>query len=163
MKQLEPCLRNELKKIAAKGCSVVLEGPNGTGKTHAACAYARYLVKKDFAYGIPAYIPAANVAHAWSEFDPLRDQPVKASLCESKILILDDAGTENRSTAARSHSAVSELAAVLRYRVQANLSTIVTTNLHGGAEMKAVFGKSVYSLLRGFAGWFEVTGPDRRG
>lgn len=163
MKQLEPGLRKELKRLAANGSSVVLEGPNGTGKSHAACAFARYLVKKEFAHGIPAYVPAANVPHVWSEFDELRDQPVKTSLRDSKVLILDDMGTENRSSAARTHSAVSELAALLRYRVQANLATIVTTNLNGGEEVKEVFGKSLYSLLRGYSGWLEVTGPDRRG
>ena len=142
-----------------KGC--IVEGPNGIGKTFIVCAFARYF----FGHRIrrPAvFIQSADLPYLWFETDEFRGQPWRTTLCNCECLIIDDLGKEDRRNDKTSALVLQRLGTVLRWRVQEERLTMITTNL-SGEELEKAYGSSIYSLLHELAtAWVELNGPDRR-
>lgn len=104
---------------------ILIHGPSGAGKTHVAAAIANRCIE----HGRPAlfvvvpdlldhlraaYSPAAELGYD-RLFDHVRNAPV---------LVLDDLGTQNATAWAQE-----KLFQIINHRYNANLPTVVTTNL----------------------------------
>lgn len=136
------------------GRNLVLTGPVGTGKTHAAVAACR----PPFARGMEvAFLP---IVEALDQLRPGGDPHALEDLTGCDLLLLDDLGSERPTdwTAER-------LFAVVNRRWLEERPTIATTNLEtgqGGTLMQAV-GERTYSRLVGNdAVVVRLTGADRR-
>lgn len=132
--------------------NLVVLGPWGTGKTHAAVAAIRH---------------AFFERHLQVKFSPIGelldslrpgedDRLVMADLMEVDRLIIDDLGTEKKSewTAER-------IDMVVNRRWLEERPTIVTSNL-AGPELESHVGGHCYSRLVGGALAIALTGDDRR-
>lgn len=131
----------------------VIRGPVGVGKTHAAVAAFRYLVRER------AMLPAVAVAVP-ALLDGLRPgrTPVETlDACESaRLLLLDDLAAERASD-----WTAEVLYRLIDARYARKLPTIVTTNATGEA-IRAGLGDRVASRLNGLGMVVTLDGPDRR-
>jgi len=130
--------------------TLVLSGPVGVGKSHAAYAVMR------------AAADAGRSVAAWAVPDLLAAlQPdgdataaVRSRSCE--VLLLDDLGAEKPSD-----WRVEQIATLLDARVREARRQVITTN-HLYDELARRYGERVMSRLTGGATVVRMAGPDRR-
>lgn len=149
-------LRGELDEWVQQpaGRSVVLAGPVGVGKTHAAVALARARALRGDRVRI------CSTAHLLDELRPGGDDDALSAACAVDLLVLDDLGAERPTdwTAER-------LGLVIDRRWCDERPTLATTNLTYGPDgtLVAAVGERTYSRLVGsdaLALWLD--GHDRR-
>lgn len=130
--------------------NLLLRGPVGTGKTHAAFAVCRELIDRGVR---PTWVP---VVDALDDMRPDGDPTVLPRLCHAPVLFLDDLGGERPTdwTAER-------LYRVVNTRWLEGRPTIATTNV-GGDDLAEVVGERVVSRLVDGATIVQVAGEDRR-
>lgn len=153
LEQLDESVRVELGDWARlpAGRNVVLIGPTGTGKTHAALAAARVRVDA----GDDVMFVTASDAIALRR--PGGDPTQSARLTSCDVLVLDDVGAE-RSTD-WSDSAMYDL---VNRRTMDMAPTIITSNLEPNA-LADHLGARLYSRLVGDrAVTLRLSGDDRR-
>lgn len=147
---------------SGKAAGVTFYGPNGTGKTYAAAALARFLYGISMVEHPPVFARAAEVVDLWNEHDSYREQTYRSTFRTCDLLVLDDLGKEDRTTEYRTSKASAIIGNVLRSRVQAALPTIITSNVPY-EEFEETYGKSITSLLHESSSSFcLVNGPDKR-
>lgn len=132
------------------GPALLLYGPNGTGKTHAAASAAR--VRYD----------AGDSVAFWRSvllYEELRpDGGLRlADLTDVDVLILDDLGAEKVSEWTRER-----LDAIVDVRWSEHRRTVVTTNLEPTELSRTLTGR-VWSRITDEAVAVRVSGEDRRG
>lgn len=154
--------RESLWELVGTSNGLVLEGPNGVGKTHAMAAVAHAQWVEGFTHKPPVYVPAAMIHDLWTDEDTWRDQPWVITLKTSELLLVDDLGKENRTTDYRQDIASQRIGELLRYRVQHGVATYITTNISLD-RLKETYGESIESLLHELADtWLVMSGKDRR-
>lgn len=150
---LEPDVAPLLEEWSAHpgGANLVLFGPVGTGKTHAALAAAR---ARAYAGDEVKFFPIIEL------LDHLRPDGPKgafSTLAEADLLVIDDLGEERATdwTAER-------LGALINRRWMEEKPTIATTNL-SRADLETYLGERAFSRLAG-AGVVAIvlSGRDRR-
>lgn len=135
---------------AATSGNLILQGPVGTGKTHAAFACCRLLMEAGWR---PVWMP---VPDALDDMRPDGDPRVEPRLMDAEVVFLDDFGGERATdwTAER-------LYRVVNRRWLDGRPTIVTTNL-AGEDLTDQVGERVVSRLIDGATIVGVSGADRR-
>lgn len=130
--------------------NLVLLGPVGVGKTHAAVATLRLC--HDLGYSIMF----APIVEALDMLRPGGGDDVAARLATVRVLLLDDLGAERPTdwTAERLYS-------VINRRWLDEKVTIVTSNLPPD-ELEPTLDPRLYSRLVDGATATRLTGPDRR-
>ena len=130
--------------------SLLLVGSFGTGKTHLASAIANHLIDKGVVVKFGTW---------GSILDQIRDgfdDRVIRGLKTVKLLIIDDYG-KDKST--EWNDAI--LFEVINSRYEANLPTVITTNLSGRDLMERV-GQAVYSRMSETFRGVKMDGEDFR-
>lgn len=130
--------------------NLVLTGPVGTGKTHAACAAVRPRVERGETL---AFWPVVRLL---DQLRPGADEDPYESAVAADVLVLDDLGAERATewTAER-------LYAIVNDRWLAEKPTIATANL-SPPQLAAAAGERLASRLLGGAHIARLAGPDRR-
>jgi DNA replication protein DnaC len=141
----------------SEGVGLLLVGPNGVGKTFAACALAKSVL--DFTARV-LYISAPDVVQAYIHdwmFDD--DITLAAAFRTRRLLVVDDLGQEYRG----SGSGYSEqnLVNLIRYRITYKRATVLTTNMNT-EQLQETYGKGFASLLQQGMVTISMTGADRR-
>lgn len=130
--------------------TLVLWGPAGTGKTHAAYALGNRLVA-DGARAACWSSTALNDA-----FRPGNDPTAYVTAQTCDLLLLDDLGRERMT-----EWTLERLQLVLDERWANRRRTIITTNLDGGA-FQARYGDPIVDRLRDSCWRLKIDGPSRR-
>lgn len=133
------------------GSNLVLLGPVGVGKTHAAVAIAR---RRHFEYG--QLVRFAPVVELLDAMRPNGDAEFVTNCDHAQLLILDDLGVE-RAT----EWTMERLYLLVNRRWLSERPTIVTSNLGPEALLEAI-GPRMYSRLAHGATALMMTGEDRR-
>lgn len=131
--------------------NLVLLGPTGTGKTHAAAAVARALHAQGWELD---FVPVVELL---DELRPGGREGALENYASATLLLLDDLGAERPTdwTGERMYALVNR-------RWLEERPTLVTSNL-GPDELEAAVGSRVFSRLVGNdAVVVKMTGPDRR-
>lgn len=133
--------------------NVILFGPVGVGKSHAAVAMLRPL--HDLGHTI-AYWPVTTLLEATSPggADPAA---ALASAIDAEVLVLDDLGVERDTEWVQER-----VYEVVNQRWLDEVPTIVTTNAPDGEALCRLVGERVYSRLQDGAVGLRLTGPDHR-
>lgn len=126
-----------------KGCSLILSGNVGTGKTHLACAtglalISKYLVRTT--YATVAEI-MREIRATYSKSDATEDSVLKV-YASVPLLILDEVGVQSGSD--HEHTMLFE---VINRRYAEMLPTIVITNL-GVRDLENAIGERLVDRLR---------------
>jgi DNA replication protein DnaC len=130
--------------------NLVLAGPVGTGKTHAAYAFGNEMAQAG------RWVCATTVVDLLAAMRPDGDPGLVKAAQECAILILDDLGAGKAS-----EFAVEQMTALLDRRVREERHTIVTTNVPEG-DLEAAWGGRFMDRLR-FKRTVKVfSGPSRR-
>lgn len=131
--------------------NLVLAGPVGAGKTHAAVAAAREVFTLH-RFDV-TFLPVVELL---DQLRPGGPADALAELCEVDLLVVDDLGSERPTdwTAER-------MFAVVNRRWLDERPTVVTTNLTG-RELEQAVGARTYSRVVGGAVTVTIRGEDRR-
>lgn len=146
---VEPLLAWLDRARVGTGDNLVLTGPVGPGKTHAALAVAREL---HFAGQPMHFVPCAEL------LDQLRPDGGKdvTTFTAAAVLVLDDLGSERPT-----EWSIDRLSMVLNRRWLDRRPTVVTTNL-AGKQLVELYGTRMHDRLRDGAVVLQVGGPSRR-
>lgn len=121
--------------------SLLLSGPTGVGKTHAALAIAKMASEKGFC---PIYQTAQQIFHKLErEHFGKEEGDTESLLIDCDLLILDDLGTEMTTS-----FTISELLAIINSRMLKKLPTIISTNLTL-ADWQGRYGEAIASRVLG--------------
>lgn len=156
LSSLPPPLRAEavnwLTKRMPSGQNLILLGPTGSGKTSFAYAVAKEM------YCGGAKVKIWQAADLMEKLRPSNDnaQTVLASAKDSKLLVLDDLGSEKESEWTEER-----LFYIIDHRWQWGLPTVVVSNLTEQA-LKERLSDRVYSRLLDGAEVLLITGKDFR-
>lgn len=133
--------------------NVLLFGPVGVGKSHAAVAALRGVYDREHTV---AYWPVTTLLEATSPggADPAG---ALASATQADVLVLDDLGVERDTEWVQER-----VYEVVNQRWLEEVPTIVTTNLPDAAALCEAVGERVYSRLQDGAVGIRLTGGDRR-
>jgi len=116
--------------------NLVLAGPVGTGKTHAA-----YALGNAFS-GRGQWVQATTVVDLLAALRPEGDPSLARAVRECQVLVLDDLGAGKAS-----EFAVEQMTALLDLRVREGRRTIVTTNVPE-TDLEAAWGGRFMDRLR---------------
>lgn len=130
--------------------NVVLVGPVGVGKTHAAFAVGHALVD------LGEWCTATTTVDYLNAARPSGDGTIVDRVHAAPYLILDDLGTE-----AMSEWAVAQVTGLLDIRYREHRPSIVTTNATY-TDLAMSLGDRIMSRLTGGAVITTLEGPDRR-
>ncbi|MCX4659147.1 ATP-binding protein [Streptomyces uncialis] len=162
---LQPHYGTAGRRMVARGPSLLLWGPTGTGKTHEAFGAIRSLT--DAGCAVPWQ--ATTAADLYGEMrsrhgaDP---EVLLRRIMRIPVLLLDDLG------AAKNSEWTEEITfRLLNWRAQNRFPTLITSNLPpvrtpgippGQPVLRDRVGDRVLSRLSGMCTAVELTGPDRR-
>jgi DNA replication protein DnaC len=131
--------------------NLMLAGPVGTGKSHAAWAVAHHYVARELD------VMFRSVPRLLLDMRPDGDETAFPRACTADVLILDDIG------AARATEWASEqMYCIVEERCSYQRRTIVTTN-STYEQLAAIWGGPIMDRLRDKAIAVEMTGKSRRG
>lgn len=134
--------------------NLVLVGPVGTGKSHAAVATARELWVDGMMGEVRRFfLPTLLDRLDWRQPD---HADVMANVKSARILVLDDLGSSPLS-----EWALGRVGSLVNERWERERLTIVTTNLQP-EPLKAAVGERIYSRLLDGATMLAMGGDDRR-
>lgn len=134
----------------AESLNLVLAGPVGTGKTHAAYALGNAFSAEG------RWVQATTVVDLLAALRPDGDPSLGRAVRECGVLILDDLGASKASD-----FAVEQMTALLDLRVREGRYTIVTTNVPEG-DLEAAWGGRFMDRLRYRRTVHVFTGESRR-
>jgi DNA replication protein DnaC len=156
--------RENAKRVldAAKGFSLdVVEGKGpsgllflggvGSGKTYLAAALANDLVNRGVAVRfivVPDFLDL--IRDSFNDNSPYRESTLMQEVKTAPVLVLDDLGAHNYT-----EWSVKIIFAILNYRLNYELPTIVTTNLEQ-EQIEALLGSRVYSRLMEMCRFFRL-------
>lgn len=141
--------------------SLLIIGPTGSGKTHAAYAAIRVLA----AQGIPVKWDALTAPDLYARLRPrdgIDTEGVFQGIASAELLMLDDLG------AAKASEWTEEVNyRLVNFRYDRSLPMILTSNLPviaaaGKPSLSAALGERVMSRLSGMCQYVTLRGPDRR-
>lgn len=136
--------------LAGNTPTLVITGPVGTGKSHAAFAVANWAAEH-------GDVPAVwTVPDLLVDLAPEGDPDAHRLSRTAPLLVLDDLGVEKTS-----EWRVEQLTGLIDARLGSRLRQIVTTNLPYKA-LEVRYGDRAMSRLTGGAVLLRLTGPDRR-
>lgn len=163
LEEIPDAIRPELSGWAEHpdGRNLVLVGPVGVGKTHAAVAAAR---RQFFAHAEIRFLPVVELLDLLRPGGP---EGALYDLTDVDVLIVDDVGNE-RST----DWTAERLYALINRRWLEEVPTIATSNLaptrstapdgYQGPTLEESLGARTFSRLIGGAVTLNLAGPDRR-
>jgi DNA replication protein DnaC len=132
--------------------NIVLAGPFGTGKTHAAYALGRVAVERGL------WVEAWTVRDLMKQMLPDGNPELMEKRARGcALLILDDLGASRVSA-----FAIETITGIVDHRVSRRMKTIVTTNASEEA-LRAVWEGRLLDRLRHGVAPVEFTGQSRRG
>jgi len=157
VENFEPVVRDGLVRWADRaesGVNLLIFGPVGTGKTHAAFAAARQMFERGAYFARwPEYRLKAGLDYR----DPEGARLVRDEVCCTRLLVLDDLGAHKPND-----WWVGEVFGIVEHRWEDDLPTIVTTNLDPPHLAEAI-GERTYSRLTAApAVAVRLSGNDRR-
>ncbi|MBP5304187.1 MAG: ATP-binding protein, partial [Clostridia bacterium] len=121
--------------------SLLLSGPTGVGKTHAALSIAGMAANKGYC---PVYHSAQSIFHKLEkEHFGKAEGDSETLLSNCDLLILDDLGTEMTTA-----FTLAELYEILNNRMLSGLPTIISTNLTP-ADWQSRYGEAIASRVLG--------------
>lgn len=132
--------------------SLLITGTYGTGKTHLASAIANDLIDKGVFVKFGTWEGILNQIR--EGFDT--DTNVVRKFKSAQLLIIDDYGKDKSS---EWNDAI--LFEIINHRYEANLPTVITTNLSGRDLMNRV-GQAVYSRMSETFRGVKMIGEDQR-
>lgn len=130
--------------------NLVLFGPVGTGKTHAALAAVREPVRATVTCRFLPVVELLDMLRPGGPDGALQE------LCRVDLLVLDDLGHERPTD-----WTVERLGAVVNRRWLEQLPIVATTNLEP-PQLREAVGERTFSRLMGDATVVKLTGTDRR-
>lgn len=140
---------NNLSQMHSDGCSLVLMGSNGCGKTMLASIIMQEALKR---YYSSYYLTVTDLIERTFSGENL------TSLISCDILVLDELGAE---TKLKSQSEVVTIERLLKFREEKKLPTIICTNLNK-KEVSTRYGNTVYSLLDSYVNIIIVDADKRK-
>jgi DNA replication protein DnaC len=148
------------KGFAQRGTGLIFMGIYGTGKTMAANLILKDLLKAGLSvYATTLSAMIDKYTGGWR--DEEERAVFTAQVVDSDVLLIDDAGRSQRSSAAAKKFHESTLDDILRPRAHGGKATLITSNLDtlGIAE---VYGEAIASLIKGHFIAHTFTGVDYR-
>lgn len=100
-------------------------GRVGSGKTHLACSIANELIKGEVEVlflVVPDYLE--EIKHSWDQGSNYNEKAILDSAREVPVLVMDDLGAHSYSEWTKN-----KIYAILNYRINNNLPTVITSNL----------------------------------
>ncbi|NKF21555.1 ATP-binding protein [Solimonas marina] len=141
---------------AGKSGALVVLGHTGTGKTHLACAAARYAIEQGMAARyttVPRYL--RQIAETWG-VRGVTERAVHQPLVDAELLVLDElgAGRAGENDTWRVHDLIAD-------RYDEARPTILISNLTPN-ELRAVIGDRAYDRIREDCVQINLVGESRR-
>lgn len=132
------------QEFLRRGMGMYFLGSYGTGKTMLANLVLKELVKDGLTCWATTFSQTVEMFTAgWS--DRADKEYFQRKFINSQVLLLDDVGKELRGT--RLALAETTFDAILRQRVQAGRTTVITTNMTP-ADLEDGYGAAILSLIR---------------
>lgn len=152
------CRRYVEDRLYRRGLGLLFRGGFGVGKSMAANLVLKDLVKEGVScYAITFASMIERYTGGWRDDDDRAYFDLKVR--DSQVLLLDDVGRSQRSSAAARNFHESTFDDVLRPRVQSGNATLITTNMDS-IEMGQGYGGGILSLLDGNALDYEFPEMD---
>ena len=132
------------EQFLKQGMGIYFLGGFGTGKTMLANLVLKELVKDGYTCWATTFSQTVEMFTAgWS--DKADKDYFQQKFIQSQVLLLDDIGKELRGT--RLSLAETTFDAILRQRIQAGRTTLITTNMTP-ADLEDGYGAAILSLVR---------------
>lgn len=135
---------------------LVLNGPPGTGKTHAGVALLADFIRDDrtVRYAVVAELLDAMRASFRATDGPTVEEIVRRERT-ADVLMLDDLGAEQQT-----EWAAAQLFQLVNHRYERGMTTIITTNIRSIDAPRDRLWSRIYGEERSWV--ITTTGPDRR-
>lgn len=130
---------------------LLFQGAVGYGKTYLAAACANDLIEKDIAVRfvvVPDFLDL--IRDSFNDHSPYRESVLMQEVKTAPVLILDDLGAHNYTD-----WSVKTIFAILNYRLNYELPTVITTNLER-EQLEELLGSRVYSRLLEMCRFFRL-------
>lgn len=153
----EPSVRDALVRwgeLWDGGVNLLITGPVGTGKTHAAFAAARLVHDQG---GRFQRWPEYRLKAALDYRNPAEAAQIRSSVMGTQLLVLDDIGAHKPND-----WWVGELFGIIEARWEDDGPTVVTTNLDLGQLEEAIGARTFSRLTASPAVAVRLSGDDRR-
>ena len=136
--------------------TLLIAGPVGTGKTHAAVAVCRELAfATDGTYGLSyRFCPTVQLL---DKLRPGGEEDAWDQMTTVDLLVVDDLGTEKESEWVQER-----LFGLINHRYNHELATVLTTNLMPEALQKGIGERSYSRIVGDGATVVRIAGEDRR-
>lgn len=147
-----------LRDMRRAGMGVLFNGPNGTGKTYAACV----LLKAFRMHGQSctyAHVETFRTSLFSDEVVDLAGRPLKYRCFDADVLLLDDLGKEVKST--KSAHELYALEHLVRERYSRNKVTLYTTNMNF-KKLEEAYKTSTMSVIQGNTTTLTMKGENKR-
>lgn len=148
------------KGFAQRGTGLFCTGIYGNGKTMATNLILKDLLKAGLSvYGTTLSSMIDKYTGGWR--DEEEREVFTEQVVDSDVLLIDDAGRSQRSSAAAKQFHESTFDDILRPRCQSGRATLITSNLDT-SEIREVYGEAIASLIKGHFIAHVFSGPDYR-
>lgn len=145
------------EKFRAEGVGIFLYGANGTGKSHLLNCAFKELIKLRYKVRITSFSSLiSSFIQGWYETD--RESVIR-DLKRADFLAIEELGKEFKSK--ESELAKTVLDNILRYRIQMNKPTWITSN-NKPSDLESAYSVDISSMLKESCIPLQVTGKDYR-